>query len=146
VGRSWIAVLAVVLALGVGLWMRIERREGVRIRTEEAHSVSESETATTGTGATGQGPSPVAQSTAVPDVPVERTASSVREPTAAAAEASEARAIDELVAANRIGEAHHEAMLFVQRHPGGPYTAHVMNLMGVHPRPPGAVPDSTQDR
>jgi hypothetical protein len=55
------------------------------------------------------------------------------------AEVREARQIDELVSANRIGEAHTLAMAFVQRHPSGPYAQHVMNLMGVHPRPPGAV-------
>jgi hypothetical protein len=32
-------------------------------------------------------------------------------------------------------------MIFVQRHPSGPFSAHVMNLMGVHPRPAGAVPE-----
>jgi hypothetical protein len=32
-------------------------------------------------------------------------------------------------------------MIFVQHHPSGPFSAHVMNLMGVHPRPPGAVPE-----
>jgi outer membrane protein assembly factor BamD (BamD/ComL family) len=57
------------------------------------------------------------------------------------AEEREARSIDALVALGDIGEAHSEAMRFVQRHPAGPFTTHIMNLMGVHPRPPGAVPE-----
>jgi hypothetical protein len=64
-----------------------------------------------------------------------------RFPNGAGAEEREARIIDALVALDRIGEAHSEAMLFVQHHPTGPFSAHVMNLMGVHPRPPGAVPE-----
>jgi hypothetical protein len=59
----------------------------------------------------------------------------------AGGEEREARAIDALVALDDIGEAHTEAMLFVQHHPSGPFTAHIVNLMGVHPRPPGAVPE-----
>jgi hypothetical protein len=55
-------------------------------------------------------------------------------------EEQQARQIDALVALDRIGEAHTAAMLFIQDHPSGPFSAHVMNLMGVHPRPPGAVP------
>lgn len=57
-----------------------------------------------------------------------------------AAEAEQVHHIDELVAAGRLGEAHAEAMDFVQAHPSGAIAAHVMNLMGVHPRPAGAVP------
>jgi hypothetical protein len=64
-----------------------------------------------------------------------------RYPGSANAEEREARAIDALVALDDIGEAHTEAMLFVQHHPTGPFTTHVANLMGVHPRPPGAVPE-----
>jgi len=64
-----------------------------------------------------------------------------RYPGSAATEERDARAIDALVALDHIGEAHTEAMLFVQHHPSGPFTAHVANLMGVHPRPPGAVPE-----
>jgi hypothetical protein len=64
-----------------------------------------------------------------------------RVPDGAGAEERGARIIDALVALDRIGEAHSEAMLFVQHHPTGPFSAHVMNLMGVHPRPPGAVPE-----
>lgn len=63
----------------------------------------------------------------------------------ATAEEREARRIDALVALDRIGEAHTEAMIFVQRHPSGPYSQHIMNLMGVHPRPPGAVPEPLAD-
>jgi hypothetical protein len=55
-------------------------------------------------------------------------------------EEHQVRQIDALVALDRIGEAHSAAMLFIQDHPSGPFSTHVMNLMGVHPRPPGAVP------
>jgi hypothetical protein len=57
------------------------------------------------------------------------------------AEERDARSIDALVALDRIAEAHSEAMLFVQHHPTGTLSEHVMNLMGVHPRPAGAVPE-----
>jgi len=60
-------------------------------------------------------------------------------------EEREARRIDTLVALDRIGEAHSAAMAFIQRHPSGPYSAHVMNLMGVHPRPPGALPEGLEE-
>jgi hypothetical protein len=49
--------------------------------------------------------------------------------------------IDALVQLDRIDEAQTDAMLFVQQNPSGPFSTHVMNLMGVHPRPPGAVPE-----
>lgn len=74
----------------------------------------------------------------------EDSANSTSTPTSTAepsAEEREAKRIDSLVALDRIGEAHTAAMLFVQRHPSGPFSAHVMNLMGVHPRPHGAVPE-----
>jgi hypothetical protein len=51
------------------------------------------------------------------------------------AEERAAKAIDALVSLNRIGEAHHEAELFIERWPTGERATHVMNLMGVHPRP-----------
>ena len=60
-------------------------------------------------------------------------------------EEEEAKRIDSLVALGRIGEAHTAAMIFVQHHPSGPFSLHVMNLMGVHPRPPGAVPEPTAE-
>jgi hypothetical protein len=62
-------------------------------------------------------------------------------PAAATDEETEAKHIDSLVALGRIGEAHTAAMIFVQHHPSGPFSTHVMNLMGVHPRPAGAVPE-----
>jgi hypothetical protein len=64
-----------------------------------------------------------------------------RFPDGSGAEEREARKVDALVALGRIGEAHTYAMLFVQRYPNGPFSQHIMNLMGVHPRPPGAVPE-----
>lgn len=48
-----------------------------------------------------------------------------------------AREVDALVAEGRIGEAHTQARLFVQRYPDGPFTAHVVALMGVHPHREG---------
>jgi hypothetical protein len=57
------------------------------------------------------------------------------------ADEREVRRIDALVALDRIGEAHSDALLFVQHHRSGPLFEHVANLMGVHPRPPGAVPE-----
>jgi hypothetical protein len=51
-----------------------------------------------------------------------------------------AREVDALVAQGRIGEAHTQARLFVQRYPDGPYTAHVVALMGVHPHREGPPP------
>jgi hypothetical protein len=51
------------------------------------------------------------------------------------AEERAAKAIDALVSLNRIGEAHREAELFIERWPSGERAVHVMNLMGVHPRP-----------
>jgi hypothetical protein len=45
------------------------------------------------------------------------------------------RAIDALVALGSIGEAHREAEQFIERWPTGERAEHVMNLMGVHPRP-----------
>jgi hypothetical protein len=68
-----------------------------------------------------------------------------RFPSGSGAEEREARKIDALVALDRIGEAHTDAMIFVQHHPSGPFSQHVMNLMGVHPRPPGAVPEPPPD-
>ena len=67
-----------------------------------------------------------------------------RYPGSTGAEERDARAIDALVALDDIGEAHTEAMLFVQHHPSGPFTLHIANLMGVHPRPPGAVPEQAR--
>jgi hypothetical protein len=55
------------------------------------------------------------------------------------------RHIDDLVAAGRVGEAHAEATDFVQQHPTGPLAVHVMALMGVHPRPAGAVPPTPRN-
>jgi hypothetical protein len=68
-----------------------------------------------------------------------------RYPDGGGAEERDARRIDALVQLDRIGQAHTDAMLFVQRHPSGPFSGHVINLMGVHPRPPGAVPEPPPD-
>lgn len=75
--------------------------------------------------------------------PTTTTTTSTTKTTSASAitEQAEANRIDSLVALGRIGDAHTAAMIFVQHHPSGPFSSHVMNLMGVHPRPPGAVPE-----
>jgi hypothetical protein len=57
------------------------------------------------------------------------------------ADERDSREVDALLALGRIQDAHWRAQLFVQHHPDSPYALHVMNLMGVHPRPPGVVPD-----
>ena len=57
------------------------------------------------------------------------------------ADERDSRAVDALLALGQVGEAHYRAQLFVQHYPTSPYARHVMNLMGVHPRPPGVVPE-----
>jgi len=73
--------------------------------------------------------------------PTTTTATATTTSASAITAEEEAKRIDSLVALGRIGEAHTAAMIFVQHHPSGPFSTHVMNLMGVHPRPPGAVPE-----
>jgi len=63
-------------------------------------------------------------------------------PGSAFAEERDARRVDALVALDRLGEAHFEAMRFIQHHPSDALSSHVMNLMGVHRRPAGAVPEA----
>jgi hypothetical protein len=57
------------------------------------------------------------------------------------ADERDSRAVDAWLALGQIGEAHYRAQLFVQHYPDSPFAQHVMNLMGVHPRPPGVVPE-----
>jgi hypothetical protein len=57
------------------------------------------------------------------------------------ADERDSRAVDAWLALGQIGEAHYRAQLFVQHYPDSPFAHHVMNLMGVHPRPPGVVPE-----
>lgn len=57
------------------------------------------------------------------------------------ADERESRRVDALLALGQLNEAHYRAQLFVQHFPHSPYAIHVMNLMGVHPRPPGVVPE-----
>lgn len=57
------------------------------------------------------------------------------------ADERDARVVDALLAVGQLHEAHYRAQVFVQHHPGSPFAQHVMNLMGVHPRPPGVVPE-----
>jgi hypothetical protein len=57
------------------------------------------------------------------------------------ADERDSRAVDAWLALGQIGAAHYRAQLFVQHYPDSPFAQHVMNLMGVHPRPPGVVPE-----
>src|SRR5258708_1713864 len=154
--RSLVAVMVVVLALGVGAWARTSRDTCVRAvaGTDEGTRGAAMAIATPGAGPPATA---IAPASLPPDSPTEAalmerlraadpaTALAVvreghkRYPDGAGAEERDARKIDALVQLDRIGEAHTDAMLFIQRHPSGPFSAHVMNLMGVHPRPPGAV-------
>jgi hypothetical protein len=62
-------------------------------------------------------------------------------PHGAFADERESRRVDALLALGQVHEAHYRAQLFVQHFPSSSYATHVMNLMGVHPRPPGVVPE-----
>jgi hypothetical protein len=62
------------------------------------------------------------------------------------ADERDSREVDALLALGKIQDAHYRAQLFVQHYPGSPYAAHVTNLMGVHPRPPGVVPEPPDER
>jgi hypothetical protein len=162
-GKTPLAAAAVVFALGVGAWMR-------STKTPPSSLVAGSANRPLIASATGLPPSPSsataarALSTEPPGrAPTEadlmdRIRSSdpatvvalARQgrklyPDGPGAEEREARKIDALVALDRIGPAHTDAMLFVQRYQSGPYSQHIMNLMGVHPRPPGAVPEPPPD-
>jgi|CZKU01.1.fsa_nt_gi hypothetical protein len=61
------------------------------------------------------------------------------------ADERDSRVVDALLVQEHLQEAHYRAQLFVQHHPDSPYARHVMNLMGVHPRPPGVVPEPPDD-
>jgi hypothetical protein len=162
-GKTPLAVAAVVLALGVGVWTRSAKTPPASLAAASA-SLPRTVSATA---------SPPPPSSATP-APLLTTEPPGRAPTEAdlmdrirssdpttvvalarqarklypdgpGAEEREARTIDALVALDRIGPAHTDAMLFVQQYPSGPYSQHIMNLMGVHPRPPGAVPAPPPD-
>jgi hypothetical protein len=158
--RSVVAVIAVVGAVGAGAWVRAAGDKGAHAAAASAESQA---TVLPSVPGSTRGASPAAAAVASPSSApgaLSETAlmdglraadpatvlALVREgqrryPDGAGAEERASRKIDALVQLDRIGEAHTEAMLFVQRHPSGPFSAHVMNLMGVHPRPPGAVPE-----
>jgi hypothetical protein len=53
----------------------------------------------------------------------------------------DSREVDALLALGRVSDAHYRAQLFVQHYPSSPFASHVSNLMGVHARPPGVVPE-----
>jgi hypothetical protein len=57
----------------------------------------------------------------------------------------DSRVVDALLALGQVQEAHYRAQLFVQHHPDSPFARHVVDLMGVHPRPPGVVPEPPDD-
>ena len=164
-GKSFVAILAVVVALGFGAWTRMGRGLGspappaatvtsMPVSIAAAPPIVTSPTTATASSTTSSSPPPYPA-----DLPTENDLMArlraadpatvlalVREgkkrfPDGAGAEEREARRIDALVALDRIGDAHTRAMIFVQHHPSGPFSEHVMNLMGVHPRPAGAVPE-----
>jgi hypothetical protein len=64
-----------------------------------------------------------------------------RFPHGAFADERDAREVDALLALGRVRDAHYRAQLFVQHHPDSPLAPRIANLMGVHPRPPGVVPE-----
>ena len=55
------------------------------------------------------------------------------------------RVVDALLALGQLREAHYRAQLFVQHYPDSPRANRVMSLMGVHPRPPGVVPEPPEE-
>jgi hypothetical protein len=162
-GKTPLAVAAVVLALGVGAWMRPTKTPPASLGAGSANAPR--------TASATDSPPPPSNATAARvlsteppgRIPTEADlmdrirssdpatvvalARQARKlyPDAPGTEEREARKIDALVALDRIGPAHTDAMLFVQRYPSGPYSQHIMNLMGVHPRPPGAVPEPPPD-
>ncbi|MCL2450645.1 MAG: hypothetical protein FWD17_16985, partial [Polyangiaceae bacterium] len=62
------------------------------------------------------------------------------------AEERDSRVVDALVALGQAHEAHYRAQLFVQHYPNSAFARHVTNLMGVHPRPAGVVPEPPDDK
>ncbi len=153
-GRYPLGVVALLLALGVGAWMRTQG-DGRKppapaaMETTATMSPNPAQTSTDCQGPPGpreEVPSEAALMDRLRLADPTTVVALAREgagryPNGAGAEEREARTIDALVALDRIGEAHTDAMIFVQHHPSGPFSQHVMNLMGVHPRPPGAVPE-----
>jgi hypothetical protein len=161
--RSRFAVIGVALVTGLAAWVRTSRDHGQAQLVAASNSATATSTPTpTATATPTSTPTPTstatATSTSTPDddeaalmdrlraadpamALVIAREGNRRFPNGARAEERAACIIDALVALDRIGEAHSDAMLFVQHHPTGPFSARVMNLMGVHPRPPGAVPE-----
>jgi hypothetical protein len=162
-GKTLLAVAAVVLALGVGAWMRSTKTPPPSLAAVTASPPRIASATVPVPPPSGVTPAPVLPTPPPGRAPTEadlmdRIRSSdpatvvalARQartlyPVGPGAEEREARKIDALVALDRIGPAHTDAMLFVQRYPSGPYSQHIMNLMGVHPRPPGAVPEPPPD-
>jgi hypothetical protein len=158
--KTPLAVTAVVLALGVGAWMRSTKTPPASLAAVSAgllRIASTTDLPPPPSNATeapvlspGHGPTEadlMNRIRASDPATVVALACQARKlyPDGSGAEEREARKIDALVALDRIGPAHTDAMLFVQRYPSGPYSQHIMNLMGVHPRPPGAVPEPPPD-
>jgi hypothetical protein len=168
-GKSFVAIVAVVVALAFGAWARMGRGQGspgllaatvksTPVSIPAAPPIATSPTTATTSSNTSSSPPPYLADLATENDLMARLRAAdpasvlalVREgkkrfPDGAGAEEREARRIDALVALDRIGEAHTRAMIFVQHHPSGPFSEHVMNLMGVHPRPAGAVPELPPD-
>jgi hypothetical protein len=162
-GRTPLAVAALVMALGVGAWVSSTKAPPARLAARSANppsipsAIDAPPPPSNANGVHVLSNEPTRRAPAEADL-MDRIRSSdpatvvalahqARRlyPDGPGAEEREARKIDALVALDRIGPAHTDAMLFVQRYPSGPYSQHVMNLMGVHPRPPGAVPEPPLD-
>jgi hypothetical protein len=158
-GRYPLGGLGLLLALGVGAWMRT-RSDGrtttatpiaapIAMQTTPPAGAAPSQTPTDRQSPPGPREDAPTEAALMDRLRIADPATVValaregtdRYPNGAGAEERDARTIDALVALDRIGEAHTDAMIFVQHHPSGPFSQHIMNLMGVHPRPPGAVPD-----
>jgi hypothetical protein len=161
-GKTPLAVAAVVLALGVGVWTRSAKTPPASLAAVSAMPPRMASATASPPLPSSATPAPLISSEP-PGAPTEADlmdrirssdpatvvalARQARKlyPNGPSAEEREATVIDALVALDRIGPAHTDAMLFVQRYPSGPYSQHIMNLMGVHPRPRGAVPAPPPD-
>ncbi len=133
--RSLMIALALLATLGIAGWLR------TFTRAEKPRVVASSKVETEYSVESTSPPTPLPTMSASTVIAMAPAPAHVPEVVAPHTEEEEqARHIDELVDTGRIGEAHAEAMDFVQQHPFGELATHVMNLMGVHPRPAGAVP------
>jgi hypothetical protein len=140
--RSLLVALAVLGALVGAGGLRAILAETNAIASPAIHAHASSESASP-SAAPAEPPAAAIAAPAPSFVAPPAVSAAPRPAAQATGEEAEAEYIDDLVASGDLGEAHAAAMDFVQEHPTGPFTAHVMNLMGVHPRPAGAVPQTS---